>query len=118
MLAMVSWYASYGGEDDSIEGSEQDDLEKIDALLLRLSPHQQQRSTTKAACWMQAQKFLSDYWPAVGALATQLLQRKILDGREVHRLIWQTIGSPDADGSLEALNMQYECASETRGIWH
>jgi len=97
MLAMVSYYASYGGEDQYMEGSEQDDLEKIEALLLRLSPHQQQPSTTKEACWMQAQKFLSDYWPAVQALATQLLKRKILDGREVHRIIWQTIGYPDAD---------------------
>jgi hypothetical protein len=41
MLAMAFSCASYRGEDEYREGSEQDDLEKLDALLLRLSPHQQ-----------------------------------------------------------------------------
>jgi hypothetical protein len=41
MLAMAFYCASYRGEDEYLEGSKQDDLEKIDALLLRLSPHQQ-----------------------------------------------------------------------------
>ena len=39
--------ASYGGEDDYVEGSEQDDLEQVNALLLRLSLDEQQRSTTE-----------------------------------------------------------------------
>jgi|SRR5215469_12953916 len=108
MLAMAYYCASYEGEDDYLEGSEQDDLERIDALLLRLCPDEQQRSATKEACWMQAQKFLSDYWPAVQAVATKLLNRKALDGRDVHRIIWQTIGYPDADWRFGALNIQPE----------
>ena|GEM_PF-930332 len=108
MLAMAFYCASYGGEDDYLEGSEQDDLEKIDALLLRLCPDEQQRSTMKQARWMEAQQILSDYWPAVQALAMQLLKRRTLDGRDVHRIIWQTIGYPDADWRFGALNIQRE----------
>jgi hypothetical protein len=108
MLAMAYYCASYGGEDDYLEGSEQDDLEQINDLLLRLSPDEQQRSTMKEACWMEAQQILSNYWPAVQALATKLLKRKTLDGRGVHRIIWQTIGYPDADWRFGALHMQGE----------
>ena len=38
MLATAYYCASYGGEDDYPEGSEQDDLEKIQTLLRRPSP--------------------------------------------------------------------------------
>ena len=108
MLAMAYYCASYGGEDDYIEGGERDDLEKINTLLLRLSSDEQQRSTIRDACWMKAQKLLSDYWPAVQALATKLLKRSTLDGSDVHRIIWQTIGYPDADWRFGALHMQRE----------
>jgi hypothetical protein len=104
MLATAYYCASYGGEDDYLVGSEQDDLEQINDLLLRLSPDEQQRSTMKEACWMEAQRIVSDYWPAVQALATKLLKRKTLDGRDVHRIIWQTIGYPDADWRFGALH--------------
>ena len=112
MLAKVYYCASYGGEDEYLEGSEQDDLEKADALLLRLCPDEQQRSTMKEACWLQAQQFLSGYWPAVQALATQLLKRRALDGREVHRIIWQTIGYPEMDWRFGALNIQHGAAKK------
>jgi hypothetical protein len=108
MLATAYYCASYGGEDDYVEGSEQDDLEKINDLLLRLSPDDQQRSTVKEASWLEAQQILSDYWPAVQALATKLLKRRTLDGSDVHRIIWHTIGYPDADWRFGALNMQRE----------
>ena len=108
LLAMALYCASYGGEDDYVEGSEQDDLEQINELLLRLSPDEQQRSTMKEACWTQAQGLVSDYWPAVQALATKLLKRRTLDGRDVHRVIWRTMGYPDADWRFGALNLQRE----------
>jgi ATP-dependent Zn protease len=69
---------------------------------------EQQRSAIKDACWMQAQRILSDSWAAVQALAMRLLKRRTLDGKEVHRLIWQTLGSPDADWRFGALQMQQE----------
>jgi hypothetical protein len=99
MLATAYYCASYGGEDDYLDGSEQNDLEKIQTLLLRLSSDEQQRSAIKDTCWMEAQHILSDSWPAVQALATKLLKRRTLDGKEVHRLIWQTIGYPETDWS-------------------
>ena len=37
MLALAFYCAAYGGEDDYVEGSEQDDLEKIDTLLPQLT---------------------------------------------------------------------------------
>jgi hypothetical protein len=78
MLAMAYYCASSGGEDDDVEGSEQDDLEQVNALLLRLSPDEQQRSAMKEACWMEAQQILSNYWPAVQALATKLLKHSVI----------------------------------------
>lgn len=108
MLAMAYYCASYEGEDDYPEGSERDDLEKIQTLLLRLSSDEQQRSAIKDVCRMQAQRILSDSWLAVQALATKLLKRRTPDGKEVHRLIWQTIGYPDADWRFGALNIQRE----------
>ena len=110
MLATAYYCALYGGEDDYLEGSEQNDVEKIQTLLLRLSADEQQRSAIKDACWLQAQRILSDSWLAVQALATKLLKRRTLDGKEVHRLIWQTIGYPDADWRFGALNIQREHA--------
>jgi hypothetical protein len=92
MLAMAYYCASYGGEDDYIEGGERDDLEKINKLLLRLSSDEQQRSTIRDACWTEAQQLLSDYWPAVQTLATKLLKRRTLSGSDVHRIIWQPSG--------------------------
>lgn len=112
MLAMAYYCASYGGEDDYLEGSERDDLEKINTLLLRLGSDEQQRSTIKDACWMQAQKILSDSWPAVQALAMKLLKRRMLDGKDIHRLIWQTIGYPDADWRFGVLHLQRERGRE------
>jgi hypothetical protein len=108
MLAMAYYCASYGREDDYLEGCEQDDLEKIQTLLLRLTPDDQRRSTIKETCWKEAQGLLSDNWPAVQALATKLLKRRTLDGKEVHRLIWQMIGYPDADWRLGVLHLQRE----------
>jgi hypothetical protein len=57
---------------------------------------------------MEAQKILSNNWPAVQALAAKLLKRRTLDGKEVHRLIWQTIGYPDTDWRFGALSIQRE----------
>src|SRR5260370_6997847 len=106
MIAVAVYGGLYGGEGGYIEGSEQDDLEKIDSLLPQLSPDEQQRSKLKEAWWQEAQKLLSDNWPAVQALATKLLKREALDGKEVHSIIWQTIGHPDADWRLQALNIK------------
>jgi len=108
MLAMAYYCASYGGENDYLEGGEQDDLEKINTLLLRLGLDEQQRSTIKETCWLEAQKILSDSWPAVQVLATKLLKRRTLEGKDAHRIIWQTIGYPDADWRFGALHMQRE----------
>jgi hypothetical protein len=66
--------------------------------------------TEMISLWMEAEKLLADYWPAVQALATKLLKRRTLDGRDAHHIIWQTIGYPDTDWGLEALNIQKECA--------
>jgi hypothetical protein len=106
MIAMAYYCDSYGGEDEYQEGSERDDLEKIDNLLLRLSSEEQERSAIQDACWMEAQKILSDYWSAVQALATKLLQHRTLDGRDMHCIIWQTVGYPDADWRFGALNLR------------
>jgi len=108
MLAMAYYCASYEGEDDYLEGCEQDDLEKINTLLLRLSSDEQQRSAIKETCWKEAQRILSDSWPAVQALVMKLLKHRTLNGKEVHRLIWQTTGYPDADWRLGALHIQRE----------
>jgi hypothetical protein len=105
MLAMAYYCASYGGEDEYLEGSERDDLEKIDSLLLRLSSETQQRSAIQDACWKEAQQILSDYWPAVQALAAKLLKQRTLDGRDAHSIIWRTTGYPDADWRFGALNL-------------
>jgi hypothetical protein len=105
IIAMAYYCASYAGEDDYLEGSEQDDLEKINSLLLLLSSEEQERTAIRDACWIEAQKILSDYWSAVQALATKLLKHRILDGRDAHLIIWQTIGYPDADWRLGALNL-------------
>jgi ATP-dependent Zn protease len=93
------------GEDEYLEGSERDDLEKIYSLLLRLSSEAQQRSAIQDACWKEAQQILSDYWPAVQALAAKLLKQQTLDGRDTHSIIWRTTGYPDADGRFGALNL-------------
>jgi hypothetical protein len=108
MLAMAYYCASYGGEDDYLEGNEQDDLERLNSLLLQLSPDEQQRSAMKDACWTEAQQILTDNWPAFQALATKLLKHRTLDGKDAHRIIWQTIGYHDADWRFGALNLQRE----------
>ena len=105
MLAMAYYCASYGGEDEYLEGSERDDLEKIHTLLLRLGTDEQERSTLQEACWKEAQQILSDYWPAVQSLAAKLLKQRTLDGRDAHLIIWRTIGYPDADWRFGALNI-------------
>jgi hypothetical protein len=111
MLAMAYYCASYGGEDDYQEGSERDDLEKIDALLLRLGSEEQERSAIRDACWVEAQHILSDSWPAVQALATKLLKQRTLDGRGAHLTIWRTTGYPEADWRFGALNIQRKALS-------
>src|SRR5262249_28556154 len=108
MLAMAYYCASYGGEDDYVEGSEQEDLGQVNNLFLRLSPDEQQRSTMKETCCIEAQQILSDYWPAVQALATKLLKHRTLNGKDAHRIIWRTIGYPHADWRFGALNIQRE----------
>lgn len=52
---MAYYCASYSGEDEYQEGSERDDLEKINSLLVRLSSEEQERSAMRDACWMEAQ---------------------------------------------------------------
>ncbi len=106
MLAMTYYCASYAGEGDYLEGRERDDLEKIHTLLLRLSADEQERSAIQEACWKEAQQILADYWLAVQALATKLLKHQTLDGRDAHLIIWRTVGYPDADWRLGALNLQ------------
>ena len=54
---------------------------------------------------MRSQQILSEYWSAEDALATALLKRERLSGRAAHRLIWQTIGYPEADWRFQALNL-------------
>ena len=105
MLAMAYYCASYGGEDDYLEGSERDDLEKIHSLLLHLSSEAQERSTIQDACWKEAQQILSDYWSAVQALTAGLLKQRTLDGRDAHSIIWRTTGYPEADWRFGALNL-------------
>ena len=61
MLAMSYHCASYGGENECLEGSERDDLEKIYSLLLHLSSESQERSTIQDACRKEAQQILSDH---------------------------------------------------------
>jgi len=88
------------------EGSERDDLEQIHKLLTQIGIDEQQRKTITDASWTCAQKLLSEYWPAVDALATALLERERLGGRAAHRLIWQTIGYPETDWRFLALNIK------------
>ncbi len=114
MLATAYACAPYAtsSEDESRveypEGSERDDREHIHQILTQIGTNEQQRNTITDASWKHAQKILSEYWPAVDALATTLLKRESLSGRAAHRLIWRTIGYPDADWRLEALNIQRE----------
>ncbi len=88
------------------EGSERDDLEQIHEILTQIGIDEQQRKTITDASWTRAQKILSEYWPVVDALATALLKRESLSGRAAHRLIWQTIGSPDTDWRFQALKIK------------
>lgn len=69
MVATAYYCASYGGEDDYPEESEQDDLAKADALLLQLCSDEHERETMKNASWHQTQQILSNYRLAVQALA-------------------------------------------------
>jgi hypothetical protein len=106
MLAMAYYCASYGGEGEYLEGSERDDLAKIQVLLLRLGTEEQERSILQETCWKEAQQILSDYWPAVQALAAKLLKQRTLGGKDAHLIIWRTIGYPDTDWRFGALNLQ------------
>jgi hypothetical protein len=67
---------------------------------------EQQRAAITDACWKQAQEILSEYWPAVDAVSKALFKRETLSGRAAHRLIWQTIGYPDADWRLQAWDIK------------
>lgn len=106
MLATAFYCASYEGEDDYPEGSERDDLERINAILSRPDIDAQQREAIEQASWLQAQEILNDYWPAVRALVRKLLQRGALSGRAAHRLIWQTVGYPEDDWRFLALDIK------------
>jgi hypothetical protein len=104
-------YVTYYEDESCVaypEGSERNDLEQIHQILTLIGTNEQQRKTITDASWMQVQKILSEYWPVVDALATALLKRESLSGSAAHRLIWQTIGYPDTDWRLEALNIQRE----------
>jgi hypothetical protein len=68
--------------------------------------NEQQRITITQASWMHAQKIVTEYWPAVDALATALLKHESLCRDAAHRLIWETMGYPDLDWRFEALNIQ------------
>ena len=102
-------YVTYYEDESCVEypqGSERDDLEQIHRLLTQIETNEQQRKTLTDAWWMRAQQILSEYWPAVDALVTALLKRERLAGRAAHRLIWQTIGYPEADWRFQALNLR------------
>ena len=101
-------YVTYDEDESRVEyqqGSERDDLEHIHRLLTQIETNKQQRNTITDACWMRSQQILSEYWSAEDALATALLKRERLSGRAAHRLIWQTIGYPEADWRFQALNL-------------
>jgi len=98
-------YVSYDEDEGCVEypqGSERDDLEQIHRLLTQIETNEQQRETITDACWMRAQQILSEYWPAVDALATAFLKRERLCGSAAHRLIWQTIGYPVYAASIRS----------------
>jgi ATP-dependent Zn protease len=102
-------HVTYDEEESGVaylEGSERDDLEQIHKLLIQIGIDEQQRKTITDASWTRAQKILSEYWPAVDALATALLKRERLGGRAAHRLIWQTIGYPETDWRFQALSIK------------
>ena len=102
-------HLTYNEEESGVgypEGSERDDLEQIHELLTQVGSDEQQRKTITDASWARAQKILSEYWPAVDALARALLKRERLDGRAAHRLIWQTIGYPETDWRFQALSIK------------
>jgi hypothetical protein len=102
-------YVTYDEEKSCVEypqGSERDDLEHIHRLLTQIETNEQQGETITDACWMRAQQILSEYWPAFDALVTALLKRERLGGSAAHRLIWQTIGYPEADWRFQALNLR------------
>lgn len=102
-------YVTYDEDESRVEyprGSERDDLEQIQRLLTQMGTNKQQRKTITDACWKRAQQILSEYWPTVDTLATVLLKRERLGGRAAHRLIWQTIGYPEADWRFQALNLR------------
>ena len=102
-------YVTYDEEESRVEylrGSERDALVQIHRLLTQIETNEQQRKTITDACWMRAQQILSEHWPAVDALATALLKREWLGGSAAHRLIWQTIGYPEADWRFQVLNLR------------
>jgi DTW domain-containing protein YfiP len=74
-------YVTYYEDESCVEypeGSERDDLEQIHKILTQIGINEQQRKTITDAIWMHAQKILSEYWPAVDALATALLKHESL----------------------------------------
>ncbi len=102
-------YVTYDEEERSVaypEGSERDDLEQIHIIHTQIGIDEQQRKTITDASWTRAQTILSEYWPAVDALATALLKRERLGGRAAHRLIWQTIGYPETDWRFQELSIK------------
>ncbi len=104
-----SLYLALDEEEDSVrypEGSEQADAERIHTILSQIDVDQKQREAITDACWMQAQKILSEYHLAVDALATSLVQRGSLTGSAAHHLIWHTVGYPENDWRIFALGMK------------
>jgi hypothetical protein len=69
------------------QGSERDDLEQIERILTQMGTDEQRRIMITDASWVHAQQILTEYWPAVDALATALLKHEALRGRAAHGLI-------------------------------
>lgn len=113
MLATASYCAPYVTFDEHEsfveypEGSERYDLEQVQKVLDQTGADQQQHKAITNTCWLQAQTILTEYWPAVDSLAQVLLKRGTLGGRAAHSLIWQTMGFPESDWRLQALDIKH-----------
>lgn len=104
-----SLYLALDEEEDSVrypEGSERDDLERIQDILTQIGADKQQCAVITDKCWAQAQEILSDYSLAVNKIAAALIEEGSLTGHEVHNLIWQTVGYPESDWRFVALGIK------------
>ncbi len=96
------------------EGSERDDLERIQDILSHIDPDQQQRKAITNSCWAQAQTILSDYSFAVDKVAAALVKRGSLTGCVTHRLIWQLARYPEHDWRFVALGIKPKANRKSR----